>query len=169
MCSHQFNLIQLKFAVAVLSFGHRRETVIFVNQNTLFCCLTDQFLVYAALLLASIMFVCHSASFKLLLAQACHLNTYKLFLFVRREACHLLFVGLHLLFIILEVSHYKPKTTKAEIRLLMHKEAMSGLYFQLDFFFFFTQHVIAQWNISYLFSLALCLKSSTAFMNRVTL
>lgn len=98
--------------------------------------ITDLFLVYAALLLASIMFVCHPASFKLLLGQACHLNTYILLLFVRREPRNLLFVGLHLLFIILEVSHNKPKTTKAEIRFLMHKEALSGLYFELDFFFF---------------------------------
>lgn len=86
------------------------------------CYVTDLFL------LAFIIFVFNSASFKLLLAQACHLNTYKLFLFVRRKPCHLLFVGLHLLFIILEVSHYKPETTKAEIRLLMHKEALSGLH-----------------------------------------
>lgn len=106
---------------AVLSFGHRRAT------NSHFCksehvplLLTDLFLVYATLLMAFIMFVCHSAS--------CHLNTYKLFLFVRREPGHLLFVGLHLLLIIQEVSHYKPKTTKTEIRLLKHKAALSGLY-----------------------------------------
>ena len=63
-------------------------------------------------LLAFIMFICYSASFKHLLEPACHLNTYKLFFFIRREPHHLLFVSLHLLFVKLEVSHYKPKTTK---------------------------------------------------------
>lgn len=58
-------------------------------------------------------------------------NTYKLLLLVCREPRHLLFVGLHLHFIILEVSHYKSKTTKPEIRLLKLTEALPGLYFSI--------------------------------------
>lgn len=106
--------------------------------------------------------------------QVYQLNTYKLFFLVCREPCHLLFVGLHLLFIILEVSHYKPKTRQAEMKHETPTEALSGFYMWLIFEieilrFFWAKLVQTKWNISHLFSLALCLKSSTAFMNRVTL
>lgn len=94
---------------AVLSFGHRRATISHFCKSEHVPLLCNWFVPCLCSILVGIhQFVCHSASFKLLLAQACHLNTYKLFLFVRREPHHLLFVGLHLLFIILEVSHCKP-------------------------------------------------------------
>lgn len=83
---------------------------------------------------------------------------YKLFLFISGEPCHLLFVGLHLLFVVLKVSHYEPRN--AEFR----AEISSYIQFAL----FICQHQLNIRN-AHLFSLALCLKSSTAFMNRVTL
>lgn len=47
-------------------------------------------------------------------------TTYKLLLLICGEACHLLFVCLHLLLVILKVSHCEPrnKMSSVEIRLI---------------------------------------------------
>lgn len=53
--------------------------------------------------------------------------TYKLLLLICAEPCHLLFVGLHLLFVVLEVSHYEPGNNMEKSASFVHSFIYSVL------------------------------------------